>query len=630
MLRDFSLRDPVLINTVGHTAGVLLFGLIIVLLIRDWRAHGVRQTKLSLVAAALALGWNVGSLVALASNSAGTLPIGMVETVSFSVLSLLPAVLLQVALQGKHRLIVTAGYAVSTCAVALHFGELAYPSVGLHQAALVSIAAGFGLLTVIAFLVRRKHRTDGQTDAAEWISLGCLLLFTSSFLHFGYQHVSSPWAAEITWHHIGIPVALIVLLQDYRFLLLDTFVRFLVNSGLAAVYVATLLALNQRFRWRESIHSSMFLIGMMLVALCLSLILFAYFRNALQAWVGRVIFRRRSIDECIKTIMNLASTARSEEDLLARAAGEVADHFRTDRFAVLAESAGNTTAERPSVLFGARHRAEDFSAEARIPLRFSSGDLRFLVAGARRGGRRYLSEDLEDMRRLGTVIVEQVERFRSEELRRLASQAELRALQAQINPHFLFNALNTLYGTIDRSSHEARRMVLNLADIFRYLLQGDRVTIQLSEEIRIVQAYLEIEKLRLGDRLETELVVSESARASIIPILSIQPLVENAVKHGIAARQTRGRVCVTAHTTDMGLRVTVEDTGVGFEESRRRLGAGTGVGLENVRRRLTLCYGAIADLNIQSNGSGTTVTFFIPGTPGAIAVDASAAIEAIL
>ena len=111
------------------------------------------------------------------------------------------------------------------------------------------------------------------------------------------------------------------------------------------------------------------------------------------------------------------------------------------------------------------------------------------------------------MRRLGSVIVESVERFRSEELKRLATQAELRALQAQINPHFLFNAFNTLYGTIDRGSFEARRLVLNLTDIFRYFLQGDRSFIPLSEELRIIKAYLEIEALRLGDRLETELDV---------------------------------------------------------------------------------------------------------------------------
>jgi two-component sensor histidine kinase len=318
------------------------------------------------------------------------------------------------------------------------------------------------------------------------------------------------------------------------------------------------------------------------------------------------------VDECINRITGMAPSVHSEEELLTRAAAEVAHHLHTDRFAVSTHLESDPVPERPSVLFKTRRHGEDFSAEARIPLRFSSGDLRYLVAGSRRGGRRYLSEDLEDMRRLGAVIVEQVERFRAEELRRLVSQAEFRALQAQINPHFLFNALNTLYGTIDRRSQDARRMVLNLADIFRYFLQGDRVTIQLSEELRIIQAYLEIEKLRLGDRLETELIVSESAQAAMIPILSIQPLVENAVKHGIAAKEGPGRVSLTAEKTDLGLRIRVEDTGVGFEESSKHSGEGAGVGLENVRRRLSLCYGAAAALEIQSTGAGSVVTFFIP------------------
>jgi LytS/YehU family sensor histidine kinase len=250
--------------------------------------------------------------------------------------------------------------------------------------------------------------------------------------------------------------------------------------------------------------------------------------------------------------------------------------------------------------------------EAQLPLRFSGGDARFLILGSRRGGRRYRSEDLDDLRRLGAVVVEQVERFRAEELRRLVNQAELRALQAQINPHFLFNALNTLYGTIDRGSRDARRMVINLAEIFRYFLGGHQAVIPLSEELRIVEAYLEIEALRLGDRLETELTVSDSVRSTLIPILSIQPLVENAVKHGVASKQGPGRVCVRAEKVPDGLRITVEDTGVGFERSQTQPQDGMGLGLENVRRRLSLCYGPSAELQIESNEAGTAVSFLVP------------------
>ena len=124
----------------------------------------------------------------------------------------------------------------------------------------------------------------------------------------------------------------------------------------------------------------------------------------------------------------------------------------------------------------------------------------------------------------------------------LMSQAELRALQAQINPHFLFNALNTLYGTIGRENPEARRLVLNLADVFRYFLQSDRTFIPVEEELRIVRAYLEIEELRLGPRLRTEIEIDDLALQVSIPALSIQPLVENAVKHGDSSQDGR-RFC---------------------------------------------------------------------------------------
>ena len=616
MLPGATLHNPILINSIGHSAGLLVFGLIIVLLIRDGRTHGIRQTRLSLAAAVLAFAWNAGSLLAIGSGNQSPLLMGIVMTVSFSVLSFLPAVLLHVALRGRLSRVVTAGYLVSTAAVLLHASELVFPAFGAHQVALATIVFGFGLLLVVSLFSLRRREPINSGGLPEWISLTCLLLFTTSFLHFGYEHVQSPWAAEVTWHHIGIPVVLIVLLQDYRFLLLDTFSRFLMNFGLAALYIGSLLVLDERFRLWEVAQRNTYMAGLCLVGLCVSLILYAHVRNVLEAWMSRVIFHRRTTDDCGQVITRLSTAARSENELLERAAHEVARHMRTERFAIVDELPGTKRLETPSFLFRepgpAESRTHGFSAEAQIPLRFSSGDSRYLMLGARRGGRRYFSEDLEDMRRLAAVMVEQVERFRADELKRLVAQAELRALQAQVNPHFLFNALNTLYGTIDRGSFEARRMVLNLADIFRYCLQGDRAVIQLSEEVRIIQAYLEIESLRLGDRLTTELLVSPAAGVTMIPILSIQPLVENAVKHGIAEKNGGGRVSLRAEKTAEGLRITVEDTGVGFQRSSEKAGSSTGVGLENVRRRLVLCHGPQAELHIHSDSNGSIVTFFLP------------------
>jgi hypothetical protein len=365
--------------------------------------------------------------------------------------------------------------------------------------------------------------------------------------------------------------------------------------------------------------------------LCLLLICFGYLRNALQGWVSRFVFRRHRVDDCVKAIAKLAASARPGEDLLGPAAAEVARHLSAAEFAIVAESRNREPRLKPSIVFAEQDFGEvsrqRFHAEAQIPLRFSSGDSRLLVLGPRRGGRRYLSEDLEDMRALGAAIVEQVERFRAEELKRLVSQAELRALQAQINPHFLFNALNTLYGTIDRTSYAARRLVLNLADIFRYFLQDNRAMIPLSEELHIVEAYLEIEALRLGDRLSTELDVSESVGSTLIPVLSIQPLVENAVKHGVAAKPGRGRVSVRATETATGLQIVIEDTGQGFHQRNTPSQNGTGLGLENVRRRLELCYGPAGRLDIESSDSGTKVAFTIPKQSGTAEIRPHKAVE---
>ncbi len=600
MLSESSLRDPVLINTVGHTAGVLLFGFIIALLVRDRRAHGTRKTKLSILAASLAFAWNVGSLIALGSADPDTQTMQIIMAASFALLSLLPAVLLQLALQGQLAVITKIGYAISVSAIFLHISELFGSSSAPHQVALLLVSIGFATLTVIAAFAKRRQRT-------EWFSLGCLLLFVSSFPHFGYQHFHSPWSAEIAWHHIGIPVALVVLLQDYRFLLLDTFIRFLMNSGLAAAYVALILLVTERFHLWKLISGSVFLAGLALVAVCLSLILFAHVRNRLQQWIGLALFHRKNLEDRIRAITQLPGKTRSEEELISGAAAEVAAYLRTSDSLVVSASGKTSRPDFPAML---NEPIPEFSwAEAQIRLRFSSGEVRYLLTGARRGRQRYLSEDLEDMRRLGSVIVEQVERFRSEELRRLATQAELRALQAQINPHFLFNAFNTLYGTIDRGSHEARRLVLNLTEIFRYFLQNDRSLIPLSEELRIIKAYLEIEALRLGDRLTTELDVSESALAVLIPVLSIQPLVENAVKHGVATKVGPGRVAVHAHTRDGILHVSIEDQSLGGSGAAHD---GFGVGLANVRRRLNLSYGPDSTLDVAYGPQGSVVKLSIP------------------
>jgi two-component system LytT family sensor kinase len=154
---------------------------------------------------------------------------------------------------------------------------------------------------------------------------------------------------------------------------------------------------------------------------------------------------------------------------------------------------------------------------------------------------------------------------------------------------------------------------LNLAEIFRYFLQTEKTFVPLSTEIEIVKAYLEIESLRLGPRLRTDIQIDDAALPALIPILSIQPLVENALKHGIAENPNPGWLRLRAQTEGDFVRIIVQDSGSGLTRAGEEIrNSGAGVGLSNVQKRLELCYGPDCDLLIDSSSSGTTVQFRIP------------------
>ena len=168
-----------------------------------------------------------------------------------------------------------------------------------------------------------------------------------------------------------------------------------------------------------------------------------------------------------------------------------------------------------------------------------------------------------------------------------------------------------LYGIIPRQVSGARQMLLNLAEVFRYFLQSDKTFVPLEEEMRIVKAYLGIEELRLGDKLKVSIEVHSDALPASVPMLSIQPLVENAIKHGVAARPEGGAVQIQAKREGDSLHVLVHDTGPGFAARTAALENHNGVGLDNVSRRLVLCYGSDAHLRIETDAGGTTVSFVI-------------------
>jgi signal transduction histidine kinase len=190
--------------------------------------------------------------------------------------------------------------------------------------------------------------------------------------------------------------------------------------------------------------------------------------------------------------------------------------------------------------------------------------------------------------------------------RLLAEQAQLSALRAQVNPHFLFNALHSVGALVAMDAARAEEAIERLGDLLRYSLRSEHAVL-LAEEWKFTQDYLAFERLRLGDRLGVDADADAAALAAIVPPLILQPLVENAVRHGIADRPAGGHITMSAHATDGWLRLRVVDDGPGPADAP----AG-GVGLASVRRRLAATYGDRGRLEMALVGAGFAVTMTLP------------------
>ncbi len=194
------------------------------------------------------------------------------------------------------------------------------------------------------------------------------------------------------------------------------------------------------------------------------------------------------------------------------------------------------------------------------------------------------------------------EAIQQERIKRLSSEKEaleatLRLLQAQIEPHFLFNTLSNVLSLIDRDPAKGKSM---LTDLIRYLRTSLSRTLPdtttLDQEIDIIRAYLNIQKVRMGERLHFTIEVPDTARLHPFPPMLLQPLVENAVKHGLEPQMDGGEIIIKAVEEDSLLRIEVMDTGPGFSSFKK-----TGVGIANVRERIQLLYGEKGRLTLEEN-----------------------------
>jgi len=201
-----------------------------------------------------------------------------------------------------------------------------------------------------------------------------------------------------------------------------------------------------------------------------------------------------------------------------------------------------------------------------------------------------------------------------EQHQQLLLKARMDALTAQINPHFLFNTLNTVSSLIRYDPDTARGVVMKLSNILRRLLRKHETFVPLQEELDFIDDYLDIEVARFGrDNLQIHKDIAGHTLDAFVPSMLLQPIVENALKHGLAAKIGGGELTITTITQEGRLIITIEDNGVGIPKERLGQVFGEGIGISNVHERLRVLYGGDFRMDISSNeGQGTRIQIEIP------------------
>jgi signal transduction histidine kinase len=641
-----------LLNLVGLSTGVVLYAMLLSMVVRYGRTSGARSPidPLLLLTSVLGLVWNLCALLVYELPKVGIDgPFPYVAAVGYGALGFLPAVVVHSVLRGERhgvrgatkRMILTIAYGVSGIAAVLHVNAAAIP--GPLPAAL-----GMQLLTYtfVGLVVPLAVVTRGQPGSRRALWGAALATFAVSALHLSHLHQGdASWQVELLGHHASLPLAFAILYQDYPFALADLFLKralaLLTIVAVAFTFIATYGVQSDAFaQFVEVDPRRVGILGTVSVATAL---LYPGIRRVTAWFVDTIVLRRpnyRSLRATIaRQVQGHDDPATLLSDVCARLAPALSSRSVTWRAwhpfdedsaggsvvvlgseaAALLKSAGAPTSSEPP--------AGSIAAVVTVP---TSEPPRYLIAIAHlTGGRRFLSDDVATFeaiavtvaRRLDVIRIthERYERaLREREIGKLATEAELRALRAQINPHFLFNALTTIGYLIQTAPPRALQTLLRLTALLRAVLRSEGEFTTLGRELELVEAYLDIERARFEQRLRVTIDVPRSVRAFRLPPFVLQPLVENAVKHGIARKQIGGAVVIRAMVDRIAsdarqLSVIVQDTGAGATAEALQRGRETGVGLLNVQRRLECQYGTDASLSICSRpGEGTTVEIRLP------------------
>jgi hypothetical protein len=437
-----------------------------------------------------------------------------------------------------------------------------------------------------------------------------LAVFAVSALHLSEHREGEAWWIELIGHHASLPLALAILYQDYRFALADIFLKralalvglVTISFGLYVTVAAPILTESIR-EGEVTLRAIGSFIGLW-VGIAL---LYPWFQRGVSWFVDKIILRRADYQDLRAEIAGIVASGDTPEEIL-----------------------DGVCARLKWALTATELRWESVPSDSELPkttieIPVVEGPSYYIAIGPLIGGRRLLSDDLSMLESVALMVARRLdnlrvmrERFardlREQQISQLATEAELRALRAQLNPHFLFNALTTIGYLIQTAPERAMETLMRLTELLRGVLRRPTSEfITLGEELDLIDSYLAIERARFEERLNVVIDVPHSLRSVRIPPLVLQPLVENAIKHGIAPCKAGGQVTIKARTQGRAVSISILDSGAGATPAELSLGRERGVGLTNVEQRLAGYYGPSASFAILSEiGNGTTVELLIP------------------
>jgi signal transduction histidine kinase len=444
-----------------------------------------------------------------------------------------------------------------------------------------------------------------------------------SALHLGQLHRGdASWPVELLGHHASLPLALAILYQDYPFALADLFLkRTLALLAIVALAFTAIVTFSLRSpSFAEFLRVDARQVGVLVTLWVVTALLYPAVRRVTAWFVDRIVLNRPDYRSLRSDVIRRIQAQEDPPGLLGDVCRSLAAALSATDVTWREWHDAREDGGGPVIVTGNRARV--------VVLTTDRPRYAIDIAGLT-GGRRLLSDDVATLEAIAIAVARRIdavritkERYerelREQEVGKLATEAELRALRAQINPHFLFNALTTIGYLIQTTPPRALDTLMRLTALLRGVLRSEGELTTLGREIDLIEAYLDIERARFDERLRVHIDVAARLRHIRLPPLIIQPLVENAVKHGVAAKSAGGDISIVAaiDASAAGLRtlvVKVCDTGAGISATALEHGRQRGVGLRNIEQRLQVQYGAAASLSIQSvPGHGTTVELRIP------------------